>query len=222
MNIIEYGCYDLADNEKETKEKVEQASWFSPTTISVFPHYLKAARCALNNQNNDKIKLSCVIDYPFGISNTESRILSVDQAIANNTDCIELVMSSHLLCNRKYEKLRKELFTVSQMCMSHSKDLRIILEYKLFTPELLYKASYLLLEFNILTIYPSANFLMDNIADNILASMLIYKKNPKMNIIVNGHAWTDEHIEMILANNSIYGYKTSNIYTLEKICQKKT
>lgn len=220
MNIIEYGCYDLADNEKETKEKIEQASGFSPSVISVFPFYLRSAKNVLSNNDIKDIKLSCVIDYPFGISDSESRIVSVDQAIKHGADCIELVMSNHLLCNRKYEKIRKELFTISQMCLKNNIDLRVVLEYKIFTPELLYKASYILLEFNIFTIYPSANFLMDSVADNILASMLISKKNPKINIIINGSAWTDNHIEMILSNKNIYGYKTSNIYTLEKICQK--
>jgi hypothetical protein len=99
-------------------------------------------------------------------------------------------------------------------------DLRYVLEYKIFVPELLYKMASILTEFGINTIYPSANFLMDNISDNILAAMLISQKNTNMNIIVNGSAWTDDQINNILNSTKIYGYKTSNIYTLEKITKK--
>jgi len=41
-----------------------------------------------------------------------------------------------------------------------------------------------------------------------------------MNVIVNGQAWTDEHIDLILSNPNINSYKTTNIYTLEKIFNK--
>jgi hypothetical protein len=68
--------------------------------------------------------------------------------------------------------------------------------------------------------YPSVNYLLDNISDNILVSMLINQKNPKIKIIVNGSAWTDDHINTIFNNPKIYGYKTSNIYTFEKLFLK--
>lgn len=217
MNI-EYASYDLANNEKETKDDLLLALKFKPSVISVFPFYVKSAKSILTNTDNTK--LSVVIDYPFGLSDSEARIKSVEQAIIAGTNIVELIISLPLLCNRKYDKLKKELYTVSQLCQYSDVELRAILEYKLFAPDLLYKASYFLQEFGIQTIYPSANFLMDNISDNILAAMLILQKNPKIQVIANGSAWTNEHISLILSNTKIYGYKTSNIYTLEKICQK--
>jgi len=217
MNI-EYASYDLANNEKETKDDLLSALKFEPSVVSVFPFYVKSAKSILPN---NEIKLSSIIDYPFGLSDSEARIKSVEQAIIAGTNIIELIVSLPLLCNRKYDKLKKELYTISQLCEYSEVELRAILEYKLFAPDLLYKASFFLQEFGIHTIYPSANFLMDNISDNILAAMLILQKNPKIKVIVNGSAWTNEHIDLILSNTKIYGYKTSNIYTLEKICQKK-
>ena len=61
---------------------------------------------------------------------------------------------------------------------------------------------------------------MDAVSDNILVGMLIIKKNPEMNVIFNGQAWTDQHIDLILSNSNIKTYKTSNIHTLEKIVNK--
>jgi len=217
MNI-EYASYDLANNEKETKDDLLLALKLKPSVISVFPFYIKPAKSILENFPNTK--LSSIIDYPFGLSDSEARIKSVEQAIIAGTNIIELVISLPLLCNRKYDKLKKELYTISQLCEYSDVELRAVVEYKLFSPDLLYKVSYFLQEFGIHIIYPSANFLMDNISDNILAAMLILQKNPKIKVIANGSAWTNEHIGLILSNTKIYGYKTSNIYTLEKICQK--
>ena len=70
------------------------------------------------------------------------------------------------------------------------------------------------------TIYPSSNHLLDNLADNILASVMINQKIDNIKIVVNGNAWTDSHVDTLLSNKKIYAYKTNNIYTLEKISKK--
>jgi hypothetical protein len=70
------------------------------------------------------------------------------------------------------------------------------------------------------TIYPSTSFFLDSISDNILASMTLQSKNSDLKIIVTGQAWTDKHVDMILNNDNIFAYKTTNIYTLEKISNK--
>lgn len=216
MKILEYGYYDLATNETEIKEIAKKALSFQPHSISILPYYIKTIRPIIFGRTD----LSCVIDYPFGLSDTVSRITSVEQAIRDGADIIEFIMSSPVLCNRKYDKLRKELEIYSSICINHNVEPRCILEYKIFAPELLYKAASILSEFGINTVYPSANFLIDNISDNILAGMMIHQKNPKSNIIFSGSAWTDDHINMVFNNTQIYGYKTTNIYTLEKLYQK--
>lgn len=217
MKIIEYGYYDIASNETETKEYLAKALHYHPQTISVLPYYLKIAKLIISNH---RVALSSIVDYPFGLSDSESRVKLIDTSIKNGANIIEMVAPAHLLCNRRYDKFRKELETNVKLCDINSVELRYVLEYKLFNPELLYKVTNILAEYKIYTAYPSANYLMDSISDNLLAAMLISQKNPQMNMIVNGSAWTDEHINMLFNNNKIYGYKTSNIYTLEKIHKK--
>jgi hypothetical protein len=217
MNIIEYGHYDIASNELEIKEIISKALKFYPQTISTLPYYTKIVKSLIPKET----KLSCILDYPFGLSDSESRDKSLEIAIKNGSEIVEVVAPSHLLCNRKYDKFRKELSLYSKLCSEANVELRYMLEYKLFTPELLYKAAHILIDFNIPVMYPSVNYLLDNVSDNILVSMLINQKNPKTKIIVNGSAWTDDHINMLFNNPKIYGYKTSNIYTLEKMFLKK-
>lgn len=215
MINIEYGYYDLASNENEVKENIKQALVFKPSAISVLPYYVKSIKSLINH-----IPIGTIIDYPFGLSDPTSRAISIEQSIKDGVDYIDLVMHSALLCNRKYDKIRKELEIFSILCDKNNTLPRCILEYKIFSPELLYKACQLLNEYSINTIYPSANFLIDNISDNILAGMLIFQKYPKMSIIFNGSIWTDEHVDILLKNQHILTYRTSNIYTLEKLFKK--
>jgi hypothetical protein len=216
MNIIEYGHYDIASNESEIKEIITKALSFHPQTISTLPYYTKIVKSLIPKET----KLSCILDYPFGLSDSESRNKLLEIAIKNGSEIVELVAPSHLLCNRRYDKFRKELESYSKLCSEANVEIRYMLEYKLFTPELLYKTASILTDFNIPVMYPSVNYLLDNISDNILVSMLINQKNPKIKIIVNGSAWTDDHINILFNNPKIYGYKTSNIYTLEKLFLK--
>lgn len=216
MNIIEYGHYDIASNESEIKEIITKALSFHPQTISTLPYYTKIVKSLISKET----RLSCIVDYPFGLSDSESRNKLLETAIKNGSEIVEIVAPSHLLCNRRYDKFRKELETYTKLCTESNIEIRYMLEYKLFTPELLYKTASILIDYNITVMYPSVNYLLDNISDNILVSMLINQKNPKTKIIVNGSAWTDDHINTIFNNSKIYGYKTSNIYTLEKLFLK--
>lgn len=216
MLKLEYGYYDIASNENEIKHILSQLATYQIDNISVFPYYTKLAKTVLQN----KCSVATVIDYPFGLSDTDSRILSVSSSIANGANIIQIVAPSSLLCNKKYDKFKKEIEFLHKLCKENSVELRYILEYKIFTSDLLYKLSFILSEQGISTIYPSSNHLMDTISDNILVTMLLKKKNPKINIVVNGSAWTDDQIDLILNNKNIYAYKTSNIYTLEKIYRK--
>jgi deoxyribose-phosphate aldolase len=216
MLKLEYGYYDVASNENEVKNILSQIATYQIDNVSVFPYYVKLAKTVLQN----RCSVACVIDYPFGLSDTDARILSVNNAILNGANVIQILAPSSMLCNKKYDKFKKEIELLNKICIENSVELRYILEYKIFTSDLLYKLSYILSEQGINIIYPSSNHLMNNISDNILVTMLLKKKNPKINIVVNGSVWTEDQIDLILNNKNIYAYKTSNIYTLEKIYRK--
>lgn len=207
---IEYSHYDVASNDKETKEAVSNALNYNICAVSVLPQYVKQIKKNLPKN----VKLSTVIDYPFGLSSSVSRETSIKHAIDNGADILEVVSPNYELCNRKYDKFRSELDNFNMLCYGKDIELRYVLEYKIYTLPVLQKVAQILSSKNILNIYPSTSFLLDNISDNILVSMLIMKKNPGINVIVNGQAWTDKHIDLITSNKQISIYKTSNIHTL--------
>jgi deoxyribose-phosphate aldolase len=216
LQYVEYGYYDYASGEQETKDTISIATKLAPSTISVLPQYVKL----IKKNIPDHIKLGTVIDYPFGLSNYADRESAVVSAIKNGANAIEIVCPNYALCNRKYDKFRLEIDVLKEICANHNVDLKYVLEYKIYTLNLLYKISEILFLKELSTTYISSSFFMDSISDNILVAMMLQKKNPNMNLIVTGQAWTDKHIDLILSNSNIFAYKTTNIYTLEKIIRK--
>lgn len=212
--IIEYSLYDISLSDNEFKSNIDQALIYKPKTICVLPSYLKFAKNLLPND----IALSTVIDYPLGLSDTKNRNYLIDTSIKNGAKIINIVAQPYFFCNRKYDRFREDIKTHITMCQISNTELRYILEYRVFTYELLYKVSQILLELGIETIYPSTGHQLDDINDNILAAALINKKVP-INIICNGNIWNISQINTIY-KTSLYGIKTNSINGLELLSKK--
>ena len=209
--IIEYSFYDIASNDAETKGILTEASTFKLDAISVFPFNLKLLRNILGTQSD--ISLSCPIDYPLGIMDSKSRNESLSFAIKNGAKIIDMVCPVYLLCNRKYDKFKEDIKTSQSMCLDNGVVLRYILEYRIYSYELLYKIAQILLEHHIGTVYPSTGYFIDNISDNILACALINKKIPDINIISSANFWNDSHAELALKAN-LFGLRVNSINAL--------
>ncbi len=213
MNILEYGYYDVAANDIEVKQNVAKAVKLSVDVVSVLPSYLRATK---NILKDSQTILSTVIDYPFGLSSTESRRVETENALKSGAKIIELVAPNHALCNKKYDKFRKDINEQKALCDRHNAELRYIIDYRTYTEYMLYKITTMVAAHQIDTIYPSNNYMLDNIVDNLIASMMIAKKVPYINVVVNGNAWNEKQLNLI-QKTDIYAYKTNNILTLETL-----
>lgn len=212
MKYIECGYYDIAANENEMKEFVIAAIKYQPELISVFPHYIKLVK---NNSNN--IPVGCLIDYPLGLLDLKSRLLATEFAIKSGANVIELVAPTYHLCNRKYDKFREDVKSHLELCQENNVELRYIVEYRVFTLELLYKIAQILSSFGIKVMYPSTGYSLDDINDNLLACALISKKTTNIKLIANGNVWNDKQIDTINKNIDLYGFKCHSINSLQKI-----
>lgn len=211
--LIEYSNYDIASSEIEFKDNISLALKYKPDAISVFPSYLKSIKSISSN-----VAISCVVDYPTGTSDLQTRLEATSFALKNGTKIIELVAPSFFLCNRKYDKFRLDIQQHLDLCSKFGAELRYMLEYRIFTYDLLYKISQILVGHNIFTIYPSTGYQLDDISDNILAAILIKKKVFNIKPIVNGNVWNDRHLSLINTNkNHILGCKVNSLNALENI-----
>jgi deoxyribose-phosphate aldolase len=204
MNI-EYACYDVAANETEITNTITGAIKFKPSVISVFPQYIKTAKIL-----STTTRISSPVDFPLGILDTKARLIATESVIKQGADIIELVCPAYFLCNRKYDKFREDIRQTLALCISNKVELRYILEYRQYSYELLYKIAQILLDLGINIIYPSTGYLLDDINDNLLASALINKKVPDINIISNGNLWNDAQVKVV-KNSQIYGFRVNSI-----------
>ena len=211
--IYEYSCYDFTMKDIELVDTLKVVTKFSISSVSVLPSQVKVVKSVLN----PGIKVSTPVDYPFGVLDLKSRLSIVENAVKNKTDIIEVVCPAYYLSNRKYDKFREDIKTIKEFAIANNVEVRYVLEYRQFTYELLYKVAHVLKDLGVDTIYPSTSYFLDDISDNLLASALINKKVPDINIIVTGNIWNNKHVTLI-KNSQIYGIRLNSFNGLKLLC----
>jgi deoxyribose-phosphate aldolase len=208
---LEYSIYDISLNDIEIKEIINKIIKYNLDLISVLPGYLKTIKPIIP----EKIKVSSAIDYPLGTSDLKTRLSCIDYSIKNGANTIDIVASPQFLSNRKYDKFRDDIKTVNEFCANYNNiEIRYILEYRVFSYELLYKVVQILQGLGIKTILPSTGYMLDDINDNLLATILIKKRVENINIICNGNIWTENQIKLI-KKASLYGLRLNSIHSLD-------
>lgn len=212
----EYSCYDISINEDEVKQNIHRAVKLNPTCISLHSYSLSTAKGLIP----DNINLSCVIDYPMGLSDTVTRNSLIRQAIKNSqVKIIDLHMPSKLIVNRKYDKFREDIKSNLDICKEKNIELRYILEYRTFSHEILAKICQILKSLDIQYVLPSSGFFLDDISDNIIAAKYLMAKSD-IKVICNGNIWIQQQIENVIKSN-VYGLRVSNLPALELLMKNK-
>lgn len=162
--------------------------------------------------NNSKINIS--IDYPLGLSQTDTRLSMIDK-VSKNCKNISIQAQSAFIVNRKYDKIRKEIEVIKQNFPEHK--FRYIIDYRKYNHNILAKFTNILMENKIDTIYPSTGFFIDNIYDNIVACKYLEQKS-NIKTIFNANIWTKDHIDLIIKSEPT-GINIQNIHSLSLIKQ---
>ena len=212
---IEYSYYDIASNDEEVKLNVNKAINYPIVAVSVLPSFLKCVKPLINSN----IRLSSVVDYPLGIMDSRSRLAAIEYSIKAGANIIEIVAPSHPMCNRKYEKIRDDIKSNLDLCLEHNVELRYTVDYRVFSYDTLYKIAQIFLTSGISTLYPSTSNFLDDINDNIIASVLINKKVPKIKIICTGNLWNNNQATVV-KKTDLYGIKVNSINGLDLLTKK--
>lgn len=210
MTYIEYALYDTDINEIELKQNVELAIINGANCISVPFAYTKQCRALAKDT---PVIISNPIDYPLGLLDTPTRNTAILNSINNGAQKIEIVIQNNYLNFRKYEKIRQDIKSNLEICKANNVALYYYLEYRIFTHQALVKACGILQEFGLNMIYPSTGYMLDNIDDNIIATVLLHQKTG-ITAIFSGNLWNDRHVESLKKNN-IDSIRTNSINTLK-------
>ena len=198
MTYIEYALYDTDINEIELKQNVELAIINGANCISVPFAYTKQCRALAKDT---PVIISNPIDYPLGLLDTPTRNTAILNSINNGAQKIEIVIQNNYLNFRKYEKIRQDIKSNLEICKANNVALYYYLEYRIFTHQALVKACGILQEFGLNMIYPSTGYMLDNIDDNIIATVLLHQKTG-ITAIFSGNLWNDRHVESLKKRKS--------------------
>jgi deoxyribose-phosphate aldolase len=212
---IDFAINDTEVNDAETKAVLSEIIKYPINSVTL-PYYLLKSAKPLVDTN--KFSLSCFIDYPLGISDSKTRRCAVEQAQKAGANAIDICMPQNLAANRKYDKIRDDIKNILEFCNENKVHVRYILEYRVFDHHCLKKICEIFDDFNINQVYPSTGYFLDNLADNILASIFLYQNSKDLNVVSTGNIWTDRHFETI-KKSGLFGFRTNSIYSLKNFIQ---
>lgn len=208
---VDFAIIDTDNEDKKVKEIVNSALQYNVHSITVPYYLLKSCKQIIKNFSAD---LSCLIDFPLGISDPKSRCYAVEQAIASGATSVDISMPQNLAANRKYEKIREDIRNIKTICGTKVK-IKYILEYRLFDHRCLKKICSIFDDYKIEFAAPSTGFFIDNLADNLIASSFLHENSKEIHVIATGNAWTERHFS-ILYKSGVYGFRTFNLESLKK------
>lgn len=211
MMFIDFAINDIEITDTEAKELVKELLPHKISSITA-PYYLiKPIRSVLPE---GAVDLSCFVDYPLGISDLKTRLCAIQQAHKYGANAIDICMPQNLASNRKYDKIREDVKSCAEYCVENNLKIKYILEYRAFDHHCLKKICEILEANNILHIYPSTGYFLDNLADNILASIFLHQNSKNINVLCTGNMWVNKHFETI-KKSGLSGFRTNSINSLK-------
>lgn len=110
------------DKIKEVCKEAENNNFYS---ICILPDYIATAYSFLK----DDIKISALIDFPKGESNTKDKKDEIDTAIVNGSDEIDVVINYNFIKETdKHDDLKEEIRELSEYCHREGVIIKVIIE----------------------------------------------------------------------------------------------
>jgi deoxyribose-phosphate aldolase len=208
---IDFAIIDTDVNETKAKDLLKHITDNNLVNSITIPYYfIKLIKPYINNGCD----FSCFIDYPLGISDSKTRCSAADRAIKAGFNTLDIAMPQNLAANRKYDKIREDIKAITEISQDSNINIRYILEYRKFDHFCLKKACEIFENMGIKYVFPSSGYFIDNLADNILASVFLHTNSKDLNIISTGNLWQNKHFDTII-KSGLFGFRTTSIHTLE-------
>lgn len=212
--FIDFAVIDTDATElsiKDTSKYIIDNNLINSITVPYF--FIKYVRPFIGDKN---IALSCFVDFPLGIADAATRAHGVKNAIKNGCDTIDIGMQQNYAANRKYNKIREDIQTLIDIKNESNTNINIryILEYRKFDHYCLKKICEIFDTLGIQYVFPSSSYFIDNLADNILASIFLHQNSKDLKVISSGNIWQDKHFDTLIKSN-LFGFRTTSVYALK-------
>lgn len=114
---------------EEIRQICEDAIKYGTASVCIPPSFVRQAR----DYMGDRMQVCTVIGFPNGYSTTAVKLFETENAIANGSDEIDMVINIGWLKSRQYDNILQEIKALKAVC--GQRILKVIIETCLLTEE---------------------------------------------------------------------------------------
>lgn len=210
----ELSCYDRVASEDDVREAIFIASQKGVKGLSLMPYFFASMKDFLI----EGMTLSCPIDYPYGHGDISVRNHAILTAIRKGANTLDIVANNPFIFNNKLNKLGDEIESHYRLCYDNKVVMRLMLEYRLYSDELITKVAKIAQEIGVEYIFPATGGMVDNLADNLTICMLI-QEELSIQCITNTNIWRAEQLK-IIEESGVFGVRFQSLGAVKNLLLK--
>ena len=115
------------ENKKKNIDLIFEAIKYNFKLVMIRPEFVKMAKEIILN-NNSKVLIGTVIDFPLGSSSTDHKIKEAISAIDNGADELDFVADYNLFKQKRFIKFDKDIIEGTKLACDHSMMIKWIIE----------------------------------------------------------------------------------------------
>ena len=205
---IELSCHDKALNYNDVLKSLFSSTENNLDSISFPQGYLK-----LVSEFQKSIDISGLIDFPYGLSDTEIRLHSILLAIRRGCKFIDLVLNSSDVENCRLSEIKRDVESSLRLCKDNRVSFRPVIEYRIFEPKKVIELCNFLNRIGVDVIVTSTGTIVDDITDNIIIAREI-QDNSGIHSIICSNIYSSEQID-IISDSNIHGVRFTSASILK-------
>jgi deoxyribose-phosphate aldolase len=157
-----------------------------------------------------------VIDYPYGLTCSKTRVADIDYAVKSGCKTIDLVLNHSYIENDDLDLIEKDIRYAQTILAPKNLELRAVVDYRLIEPKLRDLCG-ILFSLGVTSIVSSTGTLSDDTIDNLIVANDLRKLG--MNVIVCGVTRNKEDFQM-MQTQGISGVRFSSLESAKRILNK--
>jgi deoxyribose-phosphate aldolase len=157
-----------------------------------------------------------IIDYPYGLTCSKTRVADIDYAVKSGCKTIDLVLNHSYIENDDLDLIEKDIRYAQTILAPKNLELRAVIDYRLIEPKLRELCG-ILFSLGVTSIVSSTGTLSDDTIDNLIVANDLRKMG--MSVIVCGVTRNKEDFQM-MQTQGIAGVRFSSLESAKRILNK--
>jgi deoxyribose-phosphate aldolase len=121
--------------ESEIQQLCEEAVHYGFASVCVPPFYVHKASQLLGKEDSQSVRVTTVIGFPFGYSNTPAKVEEIKKAVDEGADEVDAVINFCAVKNKHWSYVENDIDSMCTAARLRGKKIKIILETAILNPE---------------------------------------------------------------------------------------